>query len=132
MRDASDDELAAIVPLRLPVWAEKQNRFRAGLLGVEAEYIVDADGDHRPMREILAALLALCRPVADEFGEIEGLAIASQLLHESPAFQLQRDDYGATNSARAVVNSLRRRLLDGILPDADAGHDDHGPIRQRA
>jgi carboxylate-amine ligase len=113
---ASDDELAAVVPLRLPVWAEKQNRFRAGLLGIEAEYIVDAHGNHRPMREILTALLHLCRPVAKSFGEHAGLGIAEQLLQQRPAFQLQRDVYNANSSARAVVNSLQRRLLDGILP----------------
>jgi carboxylate-amine ligase len=133
---ASDDELAAIVPLRLPVWAEKQNRFRAGLLGVDAEYIVDAHGNHRPMREILDALFTLCRPVASAFGEVDGLAIASQMLHETPAFQLQRDIYSATGSARAVVSSLRRRLLDDIDTGNDhrvgAAQSDRATIRQRA
>ena len=107
---ASDDEIAAVFPPELPYWCEKQNRFRASLRGLEAEYIVRADGTYRPMRDVIADLLDFCEPVAAEFGEVTGLGIARDILQGQPAYEKQLDAYRHDDTARSIVQMLQQSL----------------------
>ncbi|NIV19026.1 MAG: YbdK family carboxylate-amine ligase [Woeseiaceae bacterium] len=110
LASASNGDLEHIFPKDLPYWIEKQNRFRAGQRGMDAEYIVDGNGSHRPMREFIRDLLDFCRPAAAEIGESEGFRRVEALLEETSAYQRQLDAYSAGNSARAVVETLQDRL----------------------
>lgn len=108
---ASNGDLDHLLPKDLPYWIEKQNRFRAGQLGMDAEYIIDKDGNHRPMREFIRDLFDFCRPIAAGVGESNGFRHAEALLEETPAYQHQLDAYSAENSARAVVKMLQDQLV---------------------
>lgn len=111
LAEASSGDLEHLFPKALPYWVEKQNRFRAGQLGMDAEYITDGEGNHRPMREFIRDLFDFCRPISTEIGESEGFRIAESLLDEAPAYRQQLDAYGADNSARAVVKMLQEKLV---------------------
>jgi carboxylate-amine ligase len=111
LADESNGDLGDVLPRELPFWVEKQNRFRAGQLGLDAEYIIDERGNHRPMRDVLRDLFDFCRPIAGEVGEAEGLRIAEALLDETPGYQRQLDTYSEGNSARTVVEMLQQELI---------------------
>jgi carboxylate-amine ligase len=107
------EAVSTILPLDLPQWIEKENCFRAGLLGLNAEYIVDAKGHHRPLRGLVAELLEFCQSTAVEFNETDGLAIARNLLNGVPGYERQLRAYEKNNSARSAVKALQDALLEG-------------------
>ncbi|NNF50108.1 MAG: YbdK family carboxylate-amine ligase [Woeseiaceae bacterium] len=111
MAQASSAQLSPLIPQDLPYWIENQNRFRASKLGMDAEYIINAKGDHRPIREFIDDLFALCLPIAPKIGESRGMQIARRMLDEVPAYQQQLDAYESGHSARAVVERLQDALL---------------------
>jgi len=111
MAQASSADLNPVIPEDLPFWIENQNRFRAGQLGMDAEYIINTTGDHRPMREFIDDLFELCLPVAPKIGESTGIQIARRMLDETPAYEHQLDAYEEGHSARAVVQQLQDALL---------------------
>ena len=120
MAHASSADLNALMPGELPYWIEKQNRYRAGQLGMEAEYIVSAQGDHRPMRQVIDDLFEFCLPVASKIGESTGMQIARRMLDETPAYQLQLDAYESEHSTRAVVQRLQNALRDDVSDESQA------------
>lgn len=111
MAEARSADLNPLIRKDLPYWIENQNRFRAAKLGVNAEYIINTRGDHRPMRDFIDDLFELCLPVAEKIGESTGMRITRQMLDETPAYQHQLDAYETGQSARAVVQRLRDTLL---------------------
>ncbi len=111
MAQATSADLNAVIPKDLPFWIENQNRFRAAKLGLDAEYIINTKGDHRPMREFVDDLFEFCLLVAPNIGESTGLQVARQMLDETPAYQQQLNAYEASHSARAVVQQLQDALL---------------------
>jgi carboxylate-amine ligase len=108
--EASESEVAEVLPTGLPLWIEKQNCYRASLRGLAAEYIVNDRGAHRPLRDVVAELIDFCKPIAGQIGEIRGLDIAYAMLAATPACEKQVERYRETQSARAVVNFLRDTL----------------------
>ena len=110
---ASIEDVSRILPLDLPGWIEKENCFRAALLGLSAEYIVDEKGHHRPLRDLVADLIEFCQPAAVEFNETEGLGIASSLLNGTPGYERQLRAYRKKNSARSAVKALMDGLVEG-------------------
>ena len=120
MAEASGADLNRVMPRDLPYWIEKQNRFRAGQLGLDAEYIVDQDGSHRPMRDFIRDLFDFCRPAAARIGESAGIEIARRMLDGRAAYQRQLDTYHADHSARAIVCDLQRQLSNGSARESAA------------
>jgi len=107
------EAVSRILPLDLPDWIEKENCFRAALLGLNAEYIVDVKGHHRPLRNLVADLIEFCQSTAVEFDETDGLGIASSLLKGIPGYARQLRAYEKKKSARSVVKTLQGALLEG-------------------
>ncbi|MCH8074012.1 MAG: YbdK family carboxylate-amine ligase, partial [Proteobacteria bacterium] len=64
LRDAPVDAVSTILPLDLPGWIARENRFRAAHLGLAADYIIDVTGNLRPLRELIADLIEFCSPTA--------------------------------------------------------------------
>ena len=112
MAQASAAELSSVIPETLPFWVEKQNRFRAGQLGMDAEYIVDAAGHHRSMKGFIDDLFEFCRPFAARIGETAGMQAARRMVDATPAYERQLAAYSDENSARAVVSYLQDRLVN--------------------
>jgi len=110
---ASAAEVARVLPPDLPHWIDKENRFRAGLLGLDADFIIDESGHHRPLRALIEDLLDFCEPVATELAESRGLEIAKGLLDGTPSYERQVQVYKKNNSARSTVKYLQEALIDG-------------------
>ena len=118
LAEADDAEAAAIVPSDLPYWVQKQNRFSAGHLGADAEFIYATDGSHRPLRDQISELIDYCLPTADALGESAGIELARILLAGRLGYERQIDVYRRANSVRAVVEMLKDRLADNTAEDA--------------
>lgn len=114
LANAPVEEISRVLPLNLPEWIEKENRYRAGMLGLDAKYIVDATGRHRPLRDLVTDLIEFCRPTANDIGESAGLRITEDLLNGTPGYERQLHEYRKNNSARSAVKLLETSLLDGI------------------
>lgn len=117
LAEAGNGEISEVLPVNLPYWIEHQNRFRAGLRGLDAEYIVDPRGHHRPLREVIADLLEFCEPLAAGIGETQGLESARAVLEGGAGYERQREAYRKVNSARAVVEMLQQSLLCAARAD---------------
>lgn len=113
----SADSVDELIPRDLPYWVQKQNRFRAAHLGLDAEFIVDSSGNNRPLRDQVAELLDYCRPVAERLGESAGLDFATGLLAGPAGHQEQVAAYHQGGSTRAVVELLRDRLAASLLTE---------------
>ena len=113
LADAESREIEDLLPTGLPQWVAKQNCYRASLLGLDAEYITSEDGSHRPLRDVVADLLAFCETVAPGIGESHGIAVSRSMLGGRPACEMQIETYREANSARAVVAMLQASLAEG-------------------
>ncbi len=106
------------LPRPLPHWLEHINRYRAGHLGLDAEYICDEEGRTRPLRELIAELIALMQPVAQSIDEAEGLADFESLLERGTGYTRQRDYFADRRTmlevTRQLVADLRREAGDGV------------------
>jgi len=112
--EASAQEVSEVLPVDLPFWIERQNRFRASLRGLDAEYIVDTKGVARPLRDIIVDLFDFCEPVVAELEEERGMRIAHELLNDRPGYEQQLGVYKRHDSVRRVVEMLQQSLLDEI------------------
>ena len=110
LADPSTRDIVDVLPIGLPNWIQKQNCFRASLKGLDAEYIVDERGAHRPLLDVTRDLIDFCESVAPDIGESKGLEIARSLLADTPGYQAQINAYRTANSARSVVEMLQQTL----------------------
>jgi carboxylate-amine ligase len=110
LRDAPVAQVGAILPTNLPHWIAKENRFRAAHLGLAADYIVDAKGNLRPLKELIADLIEFCGPTAASTGETAGLELAKDLLTGVPGYERQLQAYEEGHSARSVVKMLTNAI----------------------
>jgi len=111
LANATPPEIEEVLPSGLPFWIENQNRFKAALSGLDAEYIIDETGRFRPVRDLIIDLLDFCTPIAADIAETKGLQILRQMLLDTPAYQEQRTAYACSNTARAVVAMLQDLML---------------------
>jgi carboxylate-amine ligase len=112
MARSTRQEVSRILPLELPWWIEKENCYRAGHLGLDADFIYNEQGQLRPLRGLIEELIEMCVPVAEVIGEAEGLAHARQILLDGPGFEHQVRVYAESHSAHAVTRYLASRLND--------------------
>lgn len=110
LADAPVGEIAEVLPVNLPTWIEHQNRFRAALRGLDAEFIIDEDGASRPIRSVINDLIEFCLPIAADINETQGLGIAGDLLNSPTGYQRQLDAHADGGTARSVVAMLQASM----------------------
>jgi carboxylate-amine ligase len=103
-------------------WVLRQNKWRAGRHGLEADVIIDEQGTQQPVRAAIADLLHEMGPVAGRLGCEEDLARVGRILDEGASYQRQRAVVaeGARGAAalRPVVDLLVAELASdrpGVL-----------------
>lgn len=84
--DVSDEELFGVLP-SLPHWHSAENKWRAARYGLDALVIADRDVREVDVREDLAALVEMLRPVANELGCAQAL---ERVLSIEPGYVAQR------------------------------------------
>jgi carboxylate-amine ligase len=98
----------------LPLWAEKENHFRASRLGLDAFYIDDASGKTRPMRDVIEGTIESISETADETGEGENLENLKKMLDDGPGYIRQRRVFQETGSHKEVSAFLVRELEEDL------------------
>lgn len=84
--DVSDEELFGVLP-SLPHWHNAENKWRAARYGLDALVIADRDVREVDVREDLAALVEMLRPVANELRCAQAL---ERVLAIEPGYVAQR------------------------------------------
>lgn len=84
--DVSDEELFGVLP-SLPHWHNAENKWRAARYGLDALVIADRDVREVDVREDLAALVEMLRPVANELRCAQAL---ERVLSIEPGYVAQR------------------------------------------
>jgi len=110
LAEADAADVREVLAVGLPHWIQRQNCYRAGLRGLDAEYIVAEDGAHRLLRDVVGELLEFSAPAAARYDETSGIATARALLDGPPGYVAQLDACHAARSARAVVEMLEAKL----------------------
>ncbi len=108
------DDTGAAILMQLPLWAEKENRYRACRDGLDAEIIRDEKGNKCPLREITEIVLDAVTKTAVGLGIMPELTRITQTLREGPSYVRQRGVYKQTGDLRAVVSSMNRELEDDL------------------
>ena len=106
-------------------WILRQNKWRAGRHGLDAEVIVDEAGRLQPVRQAILELLAEMAPIAERLGCVDELAGVGAIVTGGASYQRQRAVVaeGATGRAglRPVVDLLVAELASdrpGVLPSS--------------
>ncbi len=98
----------------LPLWAEKENYFRATRSGIDTIYIEDASGKTRPVRGIIEDIIEDISGTAEDMGEIEYLKQLGRVLDDGPSYIRQRKIFKESGSLREVSASLVRELKEDL------------------
>jgi carboxylate-amine ligase len=100
---------------RMPQWFVRENKWRAARYGMEAEIILDAAGNERPVTDDVRLLIETLTPVAERLGCLSELLQLNLILDRGASYQRQLAVAAATGgSLPAVVHSLRRELRLGL------------------
>lgn len=121
--DTSIDEGTPLPRVR--DWVLRQNKWRAGRHGLDAELIVDDDGGVRPMRDAVRDLVAEMAPAASRLGCVEELASIERIVDDGASYERQRavvtSDAAGPEGLRPVVDLLVAELASdtpGVLPSS--------------
>ncbi len=104
----------------LPVpraWVVRENKWRAARYGIDAEIILDDDGNTVPLRDAVAELVDELTPIARQLGCVTELHDTLSILERGPSYIRQREVVAAGGSLVDVVDSVVAELRnDGPLP----------------
>ena len=111
MARSAPEEVSRVLPLELPAWIEKENCYRASHCALNAEFIYNEKGEHRPLRGLVEDLINFCKPVAHDIGEGKNLKLTRQILIDEPGYSHQLKAYAKSRSTCAVTEDLKNQLL---------------------
>jgi carboxylate-amine ligase len=95
----------------IPPWHVQENKWRAARYGLDAEIILDADSNERPVTDDLDDLLERLAPTAARLGCADELALVPDIPRRGGSYQRQRRVAAdAAGDLTAVVASLVREL----------------------
>ena len=91
-------------------WVIRENKWRAARSGIEAEIIVDEDGDLVPVRRAVADLVEELGPVAERLHCTDELRSVLDILRTGPSYVRQRTTANETGDLQGVVDALVAEL----------------------
>ncbi|NUS43558.1 MAG: glutamate--cysteine ligase [Mycobacteriaceae bacterium] len=97
----------------IPPWHVQENKWRAARYGLDAEIILDADSNERPMTDDLDDLLTRLEPTARRLGCSDELAMVADIPRRGASYQRQRAIAAANDGdLTAVVAGLAEELAN--------------------
>jgi carboxylate-amine ligase len=93
-----------------PDWILRENKWRAARWGLDANLIVNNQGDCIAMRDFLQSTIEMIAPTAQLLGCSAELNCLRLDLNELPSYARQREIYNRAKSTRAVADSLAQEL----------------------
>lgn len=94
------------VPTPCPIWMMRENKWRAARWGVEADLIVQPDGQSQSLKEYTRQLLSELQPLAQRLNCSSALRRIEQMLESENGAVRQRDYFAQSGSTRAIVQKL--------------------------
>ncbi|MGH2717191.1 MAG: glutamate--cysteine ligase, partial [Actinomycetota bacterium] len=91
-------------------WIVRENKWRAVRYGVDAEIIIDEEGNLVKVREAIATLVEDLSPIAQRLGCLPELQHCLTILQTGPSYLRQRDVAAAAGSLVDVVDALVQEL----------------------
>lgn len=101
----------------LPVhrhWIVRENKWRAARWSVDAEIIIDDEGNLRPLTEEIYEHLEILAPVAKRLGSHEELNRIKDIIEVGPSFKRQRAVFKETRDYKEVMKAVVRELRENI------------------
>jgi carboxylate-amine ligase len=98
------------LPERPREWILRENKWRAGRFGLDADLIVDPAGATKPAREAIAELVSTVRSEAEVLRCTDELAGIQRMLEVGASYHRQRAASDGGKNLRAVVDLLAREL----------------------
>jgi carboxylate-amine ligase len=116
------DRLDAGEPLERPRdWLLRQNKWRAGRHGIDAEFILDEHGAVQPARDAIAGLVDQVAPTASRLGCSDELALVHRILAAGPSYERQRRVAAAGGPGEpgepGVLQDVVRHLVRELATD---------------
>ncbi len=96
--------------ISLPLWAERENHFRATRRGIGSLYIMDYSGNTRPIRGVIEDTIEAVAGTAEEMGEGEYLRQLGTILDKGPGYLRQRRIFKESGSLEEVSASLASEM----------------------
>lgn len=93
-------------PRPASTWRLRENKWRSARYGLEAELIVNEQGETRPVREIWWELLEELEPIALRLGCLRHLQPVRQTLEQGASYYRQRQVHQRSGSLQTVVQEL--------------------------
>lgn len=104
----------------LPVlqpWYVRENKWRAARYGLDAEIILDNEGNERPVTDDIRDLIEMLAPVADRLGCGTELASIASILDDGASYVRQlRVAEANDGDLTSVVKALAQELREGSVP----------------
>lgn len=101
-------------PPRQREWILRENKWRAGRHGLEADLIVDDEGGIRPARNEIRDLVERLTPTAEQLDCAAELAGVLAIVDGGASYQRQRDVSEGGTNLWAVVDLLVREMRDEV------------------
>ena len=98
----------------LKPWIVRENKWRAVRHGLEADVIINDDGDQGPLRTLIPDLVAQLEPTAERLSGLTALREAHRVLREGASYERQREQYARTNRLPDVVALLAEELQASV------------------
>ena len=99
----------------LQPWFVRENKWRSARYGLDADIIVNAEGEQQPVRDAIRETVSLLMPTAHRLGCAAELAHVELILQKGASYQRQLIVAEANGgSLRAVVSSLSHELRHGL------------------
>lgn len=98
-----------------PDWAVRENKWRAGRHGLEADLIINRRGDTQPCRDLISELSQKIAPVAAGLGTSEEIARFMENLQRPGSAERQRAVYAKGEDLKQVVDLLKAEFASSLV-----------------
>jgi len=98
-------------------WVLRQNKWRAGRYGLDADVIIDEAGTLQPVRDSISELLSEMAPMADRLGCESELAEVERILSGGASYSRQRAVVAEGASGREALRPVVDLLVGEMVTD---------------
>ncbi|MFQ5825140.1 MAG: glutamate--cysteine ligase [bacterium] len=95
-------------------WIVRENKWRAARWSIDAEIIIDEDGNLKSLAEDIENLLETLSPVAKRLGSHEEMMRVRDIIKIGPSYQRQIKIYSETGDYKKVVEALIKELRENV------------------
>jgi len=93
-------------------WVIRENKWRASRWSIDAEIIIDDEGNLKPLAEDIHELLETLAPVAKRLGGYNEMMGVKEILRHGPSFKRQQKIYKETGDYKQVMEVLIKELRE--------------------